>query len=558
MRPDEVVTGGPTATGMTWAGLYGPYVRGRCEAPLVQVRRHLPEFGPQAGPQTEFCATPADITVVGGAAYVGKTWVEVYFPLRYVAVRGYTAAIYRQLQADITHPGGLWDEAAKLYPHLGGDPNKKEWVWRFPSGAVVKFGHATDDERVKGAQISTLLFDELTHFERDFFWSCVTRNRSTAAGVPAQVLATTNPDADSWVAEFLAWWIDQRATLRAAPEDVAAGRAQRVGQEIENPGYGLPLPSRAGKVRYLVRIEGKEHWFARRPGAAELRTLHRRASERWVKSVRFIPGRLEDNQIGLRINPNYEGTLAAADPVTSARLLGGNWKVRRTKGSMFKTSWFEDAEAAPRMVKVCRGWDLAATEGAGDWTAGVLIGQDERGYWWVLDVVHVRKNAGDVELLVRATAEEDRATYGEVAQAFAWERAGAGKAQAYRYTQLLEGWNVVGEPESGPVAVRAAAWSAQAAQRRVKLIAAPWTRGYVSELEAFPDGQHDDQVAATLAAFRFLTGGLGPEPLSADQVARSFAEMHEAVYGKKDEDEDEEDEGGGEGVWSLGNTSGGW
>jgi hypothetical protein len=48
------------------------------------------------------------------------------------------------------------------------------------------------------------------------------------------IRATCNPDADSWVADFLAWWID--------------------------PETGLPIPERAGVVRYYIRVADKIEW----------------------------------------------------------------------------------------------------------------------------------------------------------------------------------------------------------------------------------------------------------------------------------------------------------
>lgn len=488
---------------------------------MTQVLQVQPwDFCPQPGPQTEFLSTPADITVMGGAAYVGKTWAEVFFPLRYVHHPKYTAAIYRQMLSDVIHPGGLWDEASGIYPAMGGVPNRHDWSWKFPSGASIKFAHATDEERVKGSQVATILLDELTHFDEDFVWALNTRNRSRAPGVPSQVLGTTNPDADSWVADFLGWWIEQNPA---------------------SPDYGLPIPERAGKVRYLARIEGVNHWGARVEDLLPIVQRYPRGKREWIQSVRFIPGKLEDNALGLALNPGYEGRLASADPVSVARLLGGNWKIRRAKGTLFKPQWFTDATMPPRLVKIARGWDLAATEGAGDWTVGVLLGLDEHGLWWVLDVVRDRRDPGGVEQLVRATAERDGQ---DVPQVFAWERAGAGKSQAHTYTRLLAGWNVTGETESGDPATRASAWSAQVSQRRVRLLcladrlgqrvqvgtgcvlASDWTAAYLAELEAFPEGKHDDQLAATLAAFRFLTGGLaGAELASADQVVTEFNEL---------------------------------
>jgi hypothetical protein len=71
----------------------------------------------------------------------------------------------------------------------------------------------------QGAQIPLICFDELTHFRAHQFFYMVSRNRSTC-GVRPYIRATCNPDADSWVANFLAWWID--------------------------PETGFPIPERAG------------------------------------------------------------------------------------------------------------------------------------------------------------------------------------------------------------------------------------------------------------------------------------------------------------------------
>ena len=74
----------------------------------------------------------------------------------------------------------------------------------------------------QGAQVPG--FDELTHSTKSQFFYMMSRNRSMC-GVRPYIRATCNPDADSWVAEFISWWIDQET--------------------------GLPIPERAGKVRYL-------------------------------------------------------------------------------------------------------------------------------------------------------------------------------------------------------------------------------------------------------------------------------------------------------------------
>jgi hypothetical protein len=78
-----------------------------------------------------------------------------------------------------------------------------------------------------GAQITLICFDELTHFTKYQFFYMLSRNRSTC-GVRPYIRATCNPDANSWVADWVAWWID--------------------------PETGLPIPERAGVLRYFVRV----------------------------------------------------------------------------------------------------------------------------------------------------------------------------------------------------------------------------------------------------------------------------------------------------------------
>src|SRR4029077_14180388 len=133
-------------------------------------------------------------------------------------------------------PGGLWDESQNFYPRLGGTPHLRAREWRWPCGGKIKFSHlqlATSVYDWQGAQITLICFDELTHFTAHQFFYLLSRNRSTC-GVRPYIRATCNPDADSWVAEFLAWWIE--------------------------PESGFPIPERAGALRYYVRVSGKIIW----------------------------------------------------------------------------------------------------------------------------------------------------------------------------------------------------------------------------------------------------------------------------------------------------------
>ena len=214
-------------------------------------------LAPQPGPQAAFLASPADIAIYGGAAGGGKTWALLMEPLRHVRNPGFGAVIFRRTTVQVRNEGGLWDESEGLYSRFGAEGFRSQLEWRFPSGASVRFGHLEHDKTVydwQGAQVPLIGFDELTHFSARQFWYLVSRNRSTC-GVRPYIRATCNPDADSWVASFIAWWLDEVTGLpvpragRAAALVRAGGRRPGLGRRAV--GAVRPLSAPAGQVGHL-------------------------------------------------------------------------------------------------------------------------------------------------------------------------------------------------------------------------------------------------------------------------------------------------------------------
>jgi phage terminase large subunit-like protein len=82
-----------------------------------------------------------------------------------------------------------------------------------------------------------------------------------------------------------------------------------------------------------------------------------------------------------------------------------------TAGLYFKREWCAVVDELPAELDVVRYWDLAATEKTQfndpDWTVGIKLGRDRNGGYWLLDMVRARSNPGDVERLLRNTAEQD-------------------------------------------------------------------------------------------------------------------------------------------------------
>ena len=53
----------------------------------------------------------------------------------------------------------------------------------------------------------------------------------------------------------------------------------------------------------------------------------------------------------------------------------------------------------------CRGWDLAASQGRGDWCCGARLGRASNGDYVIVDMV--RQQTGEPRKLARATANVD-------------------------------------------------------------------------------------------------------------------------------------------------------
>ena len=442
---------------------------------------------PQEGKQELFLSSPADICIYGGAAGGGKTYALLLECLRHVNNPQFEAVVFRQSRPQILAAGGLFATSLGIYPHMGASyvltPNVQ---WRFPSGAKITFTHMFYEKEkynFQGAQIPLLMFDELTHFSEAQFFYMLSRNRSTC-GVKPYVRATCNPDTDSWVADFIEWWINQET--------------------------GYAIPERLGVLRYFYRIEGELIWGKSIEELTEKCTGVEGFSPDLCKSVTFIASSVYDNEALLRIDPGYLANLHGLPLVEKERLLMGNWKIRPAAGLYFKHSQTRIVREVPDKIEViCRAWDLAATEAthenkSPDRTAGCLMARLQNGQYIILDMKCVAANASHVRELVRNTAITDKAVVGRTRISIPQDPGQAGKEQAESYQKELAGFNVTITPISKDKVLRAEPFAAQWQIGNVLLLEGGWNTKLLDELEGFPDAAHDDQVDACSDAFAIV------------------------------------------------------
>lgn len=425
-------------------------------------RERIP--GPQAGPQAQFLASRADIAIYGGAAGGGKTWALLMEPLSHIDNPGFGGVIFRRTTVQVRNEGGLWDESAKMYPLVGGVPKEAGLWWKFPKGASISFAHIEYEKNIldwQGAQIPFIGYDELTHFSEKQFWYLLSRNRSMC-GVKPYIRATCNPDADSWVAKLIAWWIDQET--------------------------GFPIKERSGILRWFVRINDRLIWA---DSAAELEAAHPGSQ---AKSLTFVPALLSDNAALMAADPNYRANLLALPRVERERLLQGNWKVRDTGSGFFIREWFPRfaINQKPANLNIYGTSDYAVTEDGGDFTVHRIWGLDPDGDLWMLDGWRGQTSADvwierQIDLILQ---HKPLAWFGEsgviakTIEPMLFRRLRERKA-ACRLEWL---------PSIADKPTRARGIQSRAAMKRVHLPEGVEGDGVLEEYAQFPAGRYDDEV----------------------------------------------------------------
>jgi hypothetical protein len=369
---------------------------------------------PQSGPQIKAAKSKAFITVYGGAAGGGKSWIQAYLACQDYRNPGSRAGLCRRTYQMLRGSGSLWDECKNLYTYIGGRSTESPMEWNFDTGARVELFHLQHEKDAaknhKSKQYTRLGADEasdLTGAQAEFM---VSRLRSVS-GLRTSALFTTNPDPDCYLRDWISWWIGSD---------------------------GYPIPERDGVVRYYVRVKDERLWA----NTPEELARYVGGDVRHVKSLTFIAAKLTDNKILCEADPDYYGNLLQLPEVERARYLGGNWDAREAAGDYFQQGWCPEyggtelervimGQTGPDwdIVQVIRFWDRAAIPIMGDlvpgikrpsdfrarprgaenpdWSVGVKVGRFRNGKRVILDAVGYRDTPGAILEAMKRHAIED-------------------------------------------------------------------------------------------------------------------------------------------------------
>lgn len=384
----------------------------------------------------------------GGAAGGGKSVYLLAAALQYIDVPGYSAILFRRTFSDLMLPGALIPMSQTwLTPFIqSGEVRWQDKEKRYTfneSGATLTFGYLDakgDELRYQGAEFQFVGMDEVTHIAPAAYTYLFSRiRRLKGSTIPIRTRATANP--------------------------------------------GGPYGDYYYQRFFLEKKEGRM----------------------------FLPAGLNDNPY--LDADEYRESLSELDPITREQLENGNWEIR-PKGDLFDKSWIMVIESLsiPAHTRWVRFWDLAAIDPRyrkknsntrePDTSVGFKLGYAD-GRYYIADIVKAQLAPGDMEVLIKRTAEAD----GHSCAIRMEEEGGAsGAATIDRYARVvLLGYDFAGvKPviskieRARPVAAAAQVGSLFLSNR------CRFITDFYAQLDAFPNGFHDDIIDGLSGGFTYF------------------------------------------------------
>lgn len=370
-----------------------------------------------------------------------------------------------------------------------------------------------------GGKSIALLMAALQYVDYPDYAAIIFRRSYTDLAMPGALMDVaftwlSNTDA-KWIDKTKTWEFPSGATLSFGYLDTENTKYRYQGAEFQFIGFDELTQFTESQYLYLFSRLRKER---SNPVPLRMRAASNPGGKghEWVKA-RFIKKHgLNIDRLflpaTLRDNPHLDGneyvkSLMNLDVTTREQLLEGDWDIADS-GILFKAEWFHQIDRIdlPETFDiVVRAWDLAASElltnRKADYSAGVKVGKVGDKYY-IIDVKRFRNGPKDTEEQIRGVATVDGVTVPVLIERDPGQ-AGISVMEHYK-RNVLKGFTVEDSRNTGSKEVRAVPASGQVEAGNVFIVKSYWTAPFLSELEKFPYGAHDDQVDAFATAMNKL------------------------------------------------------
>jgi len=269
------------------------------------------DFIPQEGFQEEVCYCPADVAIIGGKRFSGKTFIMNMLGVYGISNPLFSMHGFRREKNDLE--SGLWAAGQPLYRKIADGMSDMEW--KFPSGARITYEHmAIEDkaeQRFRGVEMPYIIVDEVTHFRIETFFTLFASNRNTI-GMKSRFIGSCNPvSSRHWVHKFIKWYIDDDTKTI--------------------------IPERSGKIRYFYKYgksaedifwgNTKEEVYKKAKGPIDT-IINGGVGGTYkdlISSFCFIEGSASENKIALTKDPDYIRKLTQQGGEQALKDLIGTW-----------------------------------------------------------------------------------------------------------------------------------------------------------------------------------------------------------------------------------------
>jgi len=348
----------------------------------------------QRGGQENMLSQSADIMIVGGSRGGSKSYSLLLETLKDYTNKNFRATILRYEIDDLSD---LIDTSYGIYSDFGTyNRSKADMSWNFNSGASLKFNYYSDKYedfkvRMQGRQYAYIGIDEITHMEYNKFKYLITNNRN-AFGIRNRIMASCNPDPDSWVAKFIDWWIGEDG-LPINERDGVSRYCFMNGDEVQDIIWGNSKEEVYEQCRDII----DRLWI-------DAYSEYGSPADLFVKSVAFVEARLVDNIQLMRSDPTYLANLAGQSEEQRSRDLEGNWKYKSVGDDMIKMNHMEAFFNNPQQIG--DGVRRASLDAAFDGGDNLVMWLWEG--WHLKDLFVCRKDSKDTVNVVKAKLKEWR------------------------------------------------------------------------------------------------------------------------------------------------------